>query len=74
MLLFSFARFSLLLRFFLLQNDQSSDMNDLHIKQNRSICALVCKRLDVSAFRVCQNMEVWFMAFLWGHPVLSIIL
>ena len=27
------------------------------------------KKPDVSTFRICQNMKVLFMAFLWGHPV-----
>ena len=44
-------------------------MRDLHIKQNRSICTLICKKPDVSTVRVCKRIKVQFMAFLWGHPV-----
>ena len=69
MLNFSFVRLSLLLFFWWLQNDQWSEMNDMHIKQNRSICTLICKKPDVSTVRIYKNIKVQFMAFLWGHPV-----
>ena len=66
---FSCVRFSLLLRFLCIQNDQWSDINDFRIKQNRSICTLIYNKLGVSTFRIFQNIKVYFMAFLWGHPV-----
>ena len=41
-------------------------MYDLHIKQNRNICSLIYEK-KVSTFRIFQNINIYFMAFLWGH-------
>ena len=45
-------------------------MNNLHIKENRNICTLICTNPDVSTFHICKNIKVYFMAFLWRHPVI----